>query len=404
MNNYREKIERYSKNEMSEAEAQSFEHELKDISALFDYLMENVDADAHAFSEDIGLIDLIESEQKVKRKVKKRLFSLIVSITLIVLLIVGSSFIIVPNVINHLNYNPLQGQVLSDDGLKRVEKPSNFELYNRIENQIFPEEDRLVATSIDRIGAGKYSIQKEFYNDFRGSRSATKEIMDRGIIEPGISDSTNDLSLIYGNKNDIETNEIVSEDSVLNKKIALLPDSSWVKLTLTFANPKSWNELQAFMRLHEDVVFHSSIVENRDPLSAEIGIRLTPEFNDSITTLTAMQMPYSNDFVTKIEKEYPQLLSQITKTSAESQVRLFLKSNIQYLIDHLADDVYQDTLSDREESKSEESQFESLKEKIESENLSFSKIQVSMPKEMFSQIVEENEFFYATLDDISLFN
>ena len=402
MKNYREKIEKYRKNEMMEEEAEDFEKELSDFSAIFDYLMEN--EEIIDFSHNIESEDILQSEQIVKKKIRKRMFRLVVGISLIVLLVVGSILFIVPKVIDSINYNPVQGQVLSKDGQKRLEEPSNFELYNRIENQIFPEGDRLVATSIDRVDPGKYSIQKEFYNDFRGVRSATQEIMDRGKIEPGVSDSTNKYSLIYGGKKDLIHDEIVSDDSVLNSKIALLPDSSWVKVTLTFTEAKNWTELQEFIQKQDDVVFHSALIDSGVSALSEIGVRFSPQSNDNLTEITALPVPYSKEFVTKIEDDYPELLSQITQYSSETQVKSFLKSNISYLIDHMDDNFYEISLPGTEETASKEEQLESVRENIEKEDFLFSKVQVSFPKKMFTQFVNKNDFFYATLDDLSLFN
>ena len=404
MPNYRVKIERYRNNEMSSQEAESFEKEIRDAAALFDYLMEKEDIDE--FSHELGSDDLFKSEQEVKQKVRKRIVRLAISISLIVLLVVGCAFFLVPKIIDRINYNPLQGQVLSNDGFKSVEEPSSFELFSRIENQIFPKGDRLVGTSIDRIGAGKYSILREYYNDFRGSRNASKDIIARGVLEQGVSVATHDLSLIYGNRSGIETEEIVSKDSVLNSKIAMLPDSSWVKVTLTFTAPKKWNELKDFMGSHEEVVFYNAIIDSSAESADEIGIRLALESANNLDSFTSMSRPYSHDFIKKVEKDYPRLLQQVTNTATEDEIKQFLTSNIQYLLDHSEDNLDRANIpkADNTNSNSNQEAFKLLVDQIKTDELFFSKIQVSLPKDQFSTFVTDKEFFYATLDDLALFS
>lgn len=402
MRDYREKVKKYQNNEMSEQEAKKFEKELEDAAALFDYLVEN--EELSDFSEDIGSDELFKSERKVKQKVRNRIIRLIVSISIIVLLVVGGAFFLVPRIIDSVNYNPMEGQVLSSDSVQSIEEPSNFELFTRVKNQIFTEEDRLVGMSINKVGSGKYSILQEYYNDFRGLRSATKEVMDRGTIETSVSDSSNALSLIYGNSNALETDELVSEDSVLNQKIALLPDSSWVKVTLTFSEPKTWDELKNFMSLHEDVVFYSSILDSETEAVSKIGIRFVPESNNNLDSVTIMPPTYSSDFINKIENDYPGLLQQLNNMSTEDEVKQFLTSNIQYLLDHSEDDMERSYLSVKEDTNGNQEDLGLFSDQIKNSGLQFSKVQVSLPKEKFSTFVTDQDFFYVTLDDLSLFS
>jgi hypothetical protein len=235
------------------------------------------------------------------------------------------------------------------------------------------------------------------------------ETLNRGVLEPGLSDSTNNLSLIYGNKSGIETDGFVTEDSVLNTKIAMLPDSSWVKVTLTFATPTNWNDLKKFMASHEAVNFYNAILDRSVEVANEVGIRLAPVSANNFDSLTAMPKPYSSDFIKKIEKDYPQLLQQVTNTTSEDEVKQFLTSNIQYLLDHFEDDLEQSN-SPKVDNSNRVSSHDQLKllidqiDQMQANELLFSKIQVSLSKDQFATFVTDQEFFYATLDDLAVFS
>lgn len=389
MKNYKELIKKYKNDELTIQERKEFEAEIESSSELLDFILDKEQFDfsesSPHISEDTNL-----NELTLKRKIHKRIIKLAALITISVLCIITILYYSVPKLIDLVFYNPLQGQELVKDTHK-IRIPSDYELEEYISNQLNLDEDPLTGLFIEKTGTAKYSISKEYYNDFRGEKYLDKTVLDKSIIQSTITDSMNRYSLIYGESSENGVDIPVTELSDLTKKINTLPDSSYLNITATFSQEQNWNDIISFIESHPNIKVYSTTLSYKQS-SQNLGIRFIQEKNLN-TTLTTFE--FDQNFKDTLTKTYPGLFDTPTIHSSETDVFNFIHSTISYLNDHVTKSNKNPILTMNRNEKLAT---------IKKNELTFSKITLAIPKSEWNTIISENQFNSIALTDLSLFS
>lgn len=387
MKNYKEIIEKYKNNTLTPQEKKEFETEIESSTELLDFLLEKEQfdffEDSHSLEQDTNL-----NEANLKKSIRKRISKLIILITVIVLTLIAISFYSIPKVIDYLFYNPLEGQVLTKT-TNKIEVPSDYEMREYISNQIDLDEDPLTAMMIEKTGTANYTVSKEYYNSFRGEKYLNKEVIDKGSLVSSINDSMNKYSLLYGENSEVGVDVSLAETSELNEKINQLPDSSHLKVTLSFKSEQNWTNLISYLKKHPNILVYSASISNVES-NQNIGIRFNPVTNLN-SELTNFE--FSNDVTNRFDKKYNNLLNKPTLNSSEADVKKFILSNINYLNDDL--------------SKQDKNPALTIDKKIQlkdNDTIMFSNITVSFAKSEWNSIIKEDLFHSVILNDLSLFS
>ena len=234
---------------------------------------------------------------------------------------------------------------------------------------------------------------------------------------------TNTTRLIYGDNNGMLTRELFISDANqsgeqaddLQTKIDQLPESSWIKLGLTFKKPLTWQELNTFIEKYSEVTFYKAFLainRNQDT----IGVRLNYVPDSPANSFATVN--YRAEFTKKIEADYPNLFrrdSVVNRSESEAEITEYLTSNLQYLLDHPEDDLtayrdltFNDSDSDDEPRYSEQKMMYELYTdslaSLEKNGLKFDKIEVALPKSVYDDFVTADNFYYVHLKDLSLFS
>lgn len=387
MKNYKEIIEKYKNNTLTPQEKKEFETEIESSTELLDFLLEKEQfdffEDSHSLEQDTNL-----NEANLKKNIRKRISKLIILITVIVLTLIAISFYSIPKVIDYLFYNPLEGQVLTKT-TNKIEVPSDYEMREYISNQIDLDEDPLTAMMIEKTGTANYTVSKEYYNSFRGEKYLNKEVINKGSLVSSINDSMNKYSLLYGENSEVGVDVSLAETSELNEKINQLPDSSHLKVTLSFKSEQNWTNLISYLKKHPNILVYSASISNVES-NQNIGIRFNPVTNLN-SELTNFE--FSNDVTNRFDKKYNNLLNKPTLNSSEADVKKFILSNINYLNDDL--------------SKQDKNPALTIDKKIQlkdNDTIMFSNITVSFAKSEWNSIIKEDLFHSVILNDLSLFS
>lgn len=387
MKNYKEIIEKYKNNTLTPQEKKEFETEIESSTELLDFLLEKEQfdffEDSHSLEQDTNL-----NEANLKKSIRKRISKLIILITVIVLTLIAISFYSIPKVIDYLFYNPLEGQVLTKT-TNKIEVPSDYEMREYISNQIDLDEDPLTAMMIEKTGTANYTVSKEYYNSFRGEKYLNKEVINKGSLVSSINDSMNKYSLLYGENSEVGVDVSLAETSELNEKINQLPDSSHLKVTLSFKSEQNWTNLISYLKKHPNILVYSASISNVES-NQNIGIRFNPVTNLN-SELTNFE--FSNDVTNRFDKKYNNLLNKPTLNSSEADVKKFILSNINYLNDDL--------------SKQDKNPALTIDKKIQlkdNDTIMFSNITVSFAKSEWNSIIKEDLFHSVILNDLSLFS
>lgn len=407
MKNYRERLEKYQKHELSEIEAEAFEKELHDASALFDYLMEHEELENFQPSNDSTTF--FKEDKQMKRKIRKRLYRMIALITVVVLLIVGGSSYVLPKILDAYYYNPLENQKMAENNSSSELQPSHFELYQRVYHQVTLDKDRFVENSITKIGPAKYQIHQINFNDFRGTHSVYTYIMDKGEVDTTAVPTNNNTSLIYNHSGSYPEYSIYDDEksdtntSKLKSKIDSLPESSWLKLCLSFQKSLTWQELQQFISEHPEVIFYTATLKD----SYNLGVRLDYEDNYQGALGGFVTQRYASKFVEKLEKKYPRLISltgALPPSTTDEEVKEFLISNFTYLLKHPEDNLEKMMNGSSSLVEDEQQNYQNALTTLKNDELEFSHIEVAIPKSVYSTFVTTENFYYVTLEDLSLFS
>ncbi len=407
MKNYRERLEKYQNNEMTDAEATIFEKELQDATALFDYLMEHEELED--FPPSSPPAPTFAEDKQVKQKIRQRLYQIAAIITIVVLLIIGGSSYVIPKLLDAYYYNPLENQKIEENNYSSELQPSNFELYQRVYHQVALDKDRFVENSITKIGPAKYQIHQINFNDFRGIPSVYTYTMNKGEVDTTAVTTNNDTSLIYnssGYRNEYSIYEDEKSDtdtSNLKSKIDKLPESSWLKLRLSFQKSLTWQELQQFISEHPEVIFYTAKLKN----SHDLGVRLDYEDNYQDSLGGFVTQRYTSKFVEKLEKKYPRLISltgSLSPSTTDEAVKEFLISNFTYLLDHPEDNLEKMMNESSPYLKEQQQNYQHALAAIKNDELEFSHIEVAISKSVYPTFVITENFYYVTLEDLALFS
>ncbi|KAF1303998.1 hypothetical protein [Candidatus Enterococcus willemsii] len=402
MKNYRERLEKYQNKQLTEQEAAAFEKELQDAASLFDYLMENETMDD--FTKETEMTSFTSAEKNVKKNIRKRFLRSIFFIIVIVLGVVGGTFLLYPKIADAYYYNPMKGQKIDKKNYVRITQPSNFGLYQQVYSQIHLETDRLVDSRVTQIGPAKYTIDSSYYNDFSNTLNLNATTIEKGKI---IESSGNPTGLTFSQSSfnvlALENDYFVNFDSSeLHPKIADLPDSSWLKIQLTFKEPKSWEELTTFIQQHEEVNFYTASIEmaqsNLQP-DRNLGVRLEQHTNYHTLTLD-----YDSRYTRQLEMTYPNLFSHdsaLPLATASKDVKEYIQSNVQYLLDHPEDKMAAAGISYTND---DEEFYQTTLDYLENTDLRFDKIEVALPKDTFASFVTDQDFYYVKLRDLLFFS
>ena len=390
MNNYRERREQYQQGKMTDKETEMFEKELADTQALIEEFLDND-------FETLPSLDFQETfpneEKRIKKQIRWRMIKLTTSVVIIIGLIATIAMVITPKVLDSYYYNPMKNQVIDNkymDGHQNS-RPSNSELYSRVENQLSASPYRFVNSQITKVGAAKYKINRTYFDDFRGTSFSGTNILDKGTMS-FVESNNIPSSLIYGSNQNVK--EPVSEQSELMKNINQLPNSAWLKLDLTFSKEKTWDEVCSFLKKYPNLAIYTATIGN----NTQQQLRFSNLEND---------VQYSEDFKTTIQKKYPELLRTISKSTTSIQIAQHLQSSAQYLLDHPEDNLMLYGASFTKEQRQSiqeqyQTNYQDLLSTIEKEQLTFTQIEVGLAKTDFEQLVIPEQFSYVQLQDVAL--
>ena len=389
MNNYRERQIRYQQGKMTTEEAEIFEKELADAQALIEGFLDND-------FETLPPLDFQETfpneEKRIKKKIRWRIIKLTTNVIIAIGLLAAIGRFVTPKIMDNYYYNPMENQVIDTkymDGHQNS-RPSNSELYSRVENQLGSSPYRFINTQITKIGAAKYEMNKTYFDDFRGTFFFGTNILNKESLS--FVESTNvPTSLIYGSHQNVQ--EPVSEQSELIQKIKQLPQSAWLKLNLTFSKEKTWDEVRDFLKKHPNLAVYTATIGNN-----EQQLRFSNLEKD---------VQYSEDFKTTIHKQYPELLRNISKSTTATQVAQHLQSSAQYLLDHPEDNLmlYDPSFSKAQKQDLQaqrQTNYQDLLSTIKNKELTFTQIEVGLAKTDFEPFVTPEQFAYVQLQDVAL--
>lgn len=424
MKDYRERLEKYRNYQMSPEEAQAFEQELADAASLFDDLLEKEELAALEDYEK-NQQEQVQQEKDVKKKIRRRYLKMVALVIVVVSLIVGGGVYLVPKAIDSYYYNPAEGQV-EGSSYERYQ-PSDFEVYQRVLNQVNVSENRLVSTHAYHSGAGTYQISQSFIDDFNQSYFPRMYTLNRNQLQDETNYGSSDANYYGGVLAEVNLtgdSEFSGADD-LASRIADLPDSAWVKLEVR-PKSQSWAAISELINNHPEITFYSGkIVEpsvnsgEYMPSSFNVGVRFgRPQSTvETVGNLYVQSQIYNSEYQNKLEEDYPKLFrlnGQFGAHQTEEELRQYLSSNLQYLVDHQEDsldtyrypasDFYEELYGeDFDQAASDKAYYDNLIEAVETGDLKFDSLLIALPKDLYADFVNGDNFYTANLLDVLMF-
>lgn len=328
---YRELLEKYKKNLISEEEKKMVEQDIEKYEAIEEYLSERIDMAL------FNLTTLNESEQhneeetvKIKKSVNSRLRKVVfTSVFIVIALVIGVFFVISP-LVGSYYYNP--AKITVGEGRSDI----NFDLY-AITELNFPGYSLSSDVHVEKLGFGEYDISFSRRNLFTQENNHVTTKIRRGIKVINHTEFIEDINFYftdikYPARNSQHINE--QKQRVMNHIMKLNP-VSYVSASLTFENDLTMEELYQLELKYPDIKF------------VWAGIRTAPSSENLRDIIGIHLINGSNYLITdqaKVEKKYPafHILEWLVrptgyKNSEMSLVaksyELHYKSLLKYMID-----------------------------------------------------------------------
>lgn len=407
-------LSKYKKGELSEAEAAQVEAELTHLREYFDYIQEE-ELSEGLFQEGEAVEGLTQETVGMKKSLRKRWLKTAAIIGTLVLLVLSLVVFGVPKLIDHLYPDPTEGKTWS--------RPSDFELYTWVENQISASSSPLNNVTAYKIGAGKYQIDQTYYSQFSGKLFTESFRLNRGEMEDYRHEGGATLlgegslgPMGYYNKN---ADGSRSWDTLL-QQVSELPESSWIDVEMMLSEPLDLEGVRSLAETTEDTEVLSGKLEynEKQDYSENVwGVRFARN-----RFLSGIPADWDGTaFKQKLDKQYPMLTREeaITLDTKEADIKTFLCSNLQYLIDHQDADLttqwqkksfeeFQTSLPDSAGVDSSSMEFFSVEKseafikKWQKEPLKFTSLEVVVKKKDLQKVLESNQVTSVRLNDVSL--
>lgn len=390
-----ERLEKYRKGELSAEEAAKLEAELAKFEAFYEYMQEEVKAEELFGDEAEPAAD----SGALKKTIRRRWLKMALTIGAVVLAITGLALWGVPKIIDGMYYDPTAG--------KTAERPSDYELFQLVRNQVDAQNDPLTFITAEKTGTASYRITTNHYNLFSGGNyGATYSIQgddytagDRWGADGSLSNNAYLTSYYINSQSD-------GPQGKIKNKLQQLPDSSWVYLDVTLSESINLQQLKELEKKFPDSRIFSAAIENVIPNGMSwdaYALRFLP------TDYTFMPMVQSEAVKSQLEEKYPRLMRResVSLTSSEEELKTFLTSSLRYLKDHQKDDfdTYLARKSieendnpeieyDLDEEESESEALTRLLKSLKKEPLKFSSIRLAVPKKdvdaLFDQLSQNS--------------
>jgi len=326
---YRELLEKYKEDLISEEEKQIVEQDIEKYEAIEEYLSERIDMDL------FNLTTSSESEQhneetiKIKKSVNSRLRKVVfTSVSIVIALVIGVFFVISP-LIGSYYYNP--AKITVGEGKSDI----NFDLYAITELNL-PGYSLSSDVHVEKLGFGEYDIGFSRRNLFAQESNHVTTKIKRSIKITNHTEFIEDNNFYFINiRVPIAEPEHIDEQKqrVMNHIMKLNP-VSYVSASLTFEKDLTMEELHRLELKYPDIKF------------VWAGIRTAP-ISEDLQNIIGIHLIKSNYLIidqASVEKKYPAfhilewLVNPTGYKSSEMSLEakayeLHYKSLLKYMID-----------------------------------------------------------------------